>query len=332
MTKARPYWEQMGYDESIIEDIRQTWEAKVAASRVANFESSSSSHNSNTIKDLPIVSGHVAATTIPAGALLGSGLNPASASAIASAGRVLANPTASTSAIPFPSFQQQQQQQQQSAQLQQLQQLQLQQIQLQQFQRLQQQQQQQILQQQQQQQQQILQQQQQQKPSGKNTGSAGKSSTKPYPYIPQFDGSHDLDIQENNNSNATATREQLDQEILQAWERNQSTTKPTLIGHQIDGNDDGDDSGSLGVTSNRAGGENSTDTSRQEDIDNLDDEDLDDDDDDDAELDTGNQVVCQYEKVNRVKQKWKCNFKDGIMHVNGKDYLFHRATGEFEWR
>jgi transcription initiation factor TFIIA large subunit len=32
-----------------------------------------------------------------------------------------------------------------------------------------------------------------------------------------------------------------------------------------------------------------------------------------------------------VKNKRKCNLKDGIMNLNGRDYLFHKATGEFEW-
>jgi len=26
-----------------------------------------------------------------------------------------------------------------------------------------------------------------------------------------------------------------------------------------------------------------------------------------------------------------CVLKDGIVNANGKDYLFHRATGDFEW-
>ncbi|TFK53570.1 transcription factor IIA, alpha/beta subunit [Heliocybe sulcata] len=42
-------------------------------------------------------------------------------------------------------------------------------------------------------------------------------------------------------------------------------------------------------------------------------------------------VFCTYDKVARVKTKWKCILKDGIAHVNGKDYLFAKCTGEFEW-
>jgi len=57
----------------------------------------------------------------------------------------------------------------------------------------------------------------------------------------------------------------------------------------------------------------------------------DDDDDDDDEPDTAHLVLAQFDKVNRTKSKWKCNLKDGIMHLNGRDYTFNRANGEFEF-
>ncbi|KAK7033429.1 transcription factor IIA alpha/beta subunit [Favolaschia claudopus] len=47
-----------------------------------------------------------------------------------------------------------------------------------------------------------------------------------------------------------------------------------------------------------------------------------------AEIDM---VFCTYDKVARVKNKWKCVLKDGMIHAGGKDYLFQRCTGEFEW-
>ncbi|KAJ3022168.1 UNVERIFIED_CONTAM: transcription factor IIA subunit alpha [Siphonaria sp. JEL0065] len=55
------------------------------------------------------------------------------------------------------------------------------------------------------------------------------------------------------------------------------------------------------------------------------------DDDEDDDPDLNDLILCQYEKVNRTKNKWKCVFKDGIVHVNGKDYLFHKANADFEW-
>ncbi|KAI9839402.1 MAG: transcription factor IIA subunit alpha [Sclerophora amabilis] len=42
-------------------------------------------------------------------------------------------------------------------------------------------------------------------------------------------------------------------------------------------------------------------------------------------------MLCMYDKVQRVKNKWKCVLKDGVLSVNGREYVFHKATGEFEW-
>merc|ERR1712045_42104 len=48
-------------------------------------------------------------------------------------------------------------------------------------------------------------------------------------------------------------------------------------------------------------------------------------------FDTENVVVCQFDKITRARNKWKFHLKDGIMNLNGKDYVFQRATGEAEW-
>ncbi|GAA5948633.1 hypothetical protein JCM3765_004950 [Sporobolomyces pararoseus] len=58
--------------------------------------------------------------------------------------------------------------------------------------------------------------------------------------------------------------------------------------------------------------------------------------DEEAELaggadDGGDIVIALYEKVQRVKNKWKVTLKDGLISVNGKDYLFSKCNGEFEW-
>merc|ERR1712098_750286 len=55
-------------------------------------------------------------------------------------------------------------------------------------------------------------------------------------------------------------------------------------------------------------------------------------DEDASELfETDNVMVCQYEKVTRARNKWKFHLKDGIMNLNGRDYVFQRALGEAEW-
>lgn len=58
------------------------------------------------------------------------------------------------------------------------------------------------------------------------------------------------------------------------------------------------------------------------------DEDLDDDEPGEAE-EGGNLVVAQYDKVVRNKNRWKCTMKHGIVHIDGREYVFSKATGEF---
>ena len=59
---------------------------------------------------------------------------------------------------------------------------------------------------------------------------------------------------------------------------------------------------------------------------------LDDDDPEDQDDDQEGQIaLCLYDKVQRIKSKWKCSLKEGIANINGKDYVFNKATGECEW-
>ena len=44
-----------------------------------------------------------------------------------------------------------------------------------------------------------------------------------------------------------------------------------------------------------------------------------------------NLVLAQFENVKRVKNKWKVILKDGICNLEGRDYMFHKGAGEFEW-
>jgi len=63
------------------------------------------------------------------------------------------------------------------------------------------------------------------------------------------------------------------------------------------------------------------------DLDDPDEEDVN----DDNEADGGDLVIALYDKVQRVKNKWKITLKDGVVSVKGKDYLFSKCQGEFEW-
>jgi len=59
--------------------------------------------------------------------------------------------------------------------------------------------------------------------------------------------------------------------------------------------------------------------------------DLDDPNEDDDNAETDDVILCLYEKVTRTRNKWRFTLKDGIMHIDGRDHLFHRANGELEW-
>lgn len=84
----------------------------------------------------------------------------------------------------------------------------------------------------------------------------------------------------------------------------------------------------------------STPVAVQNDTGDEDDDELLNEDDDDDELDdlesgedmnTQHLVLAQFDKVTRTKSRWKCTLKDGIMHINDKDILFNKATGEFDF-
>ncbi|KAF5283428.1 hypothetical protein FQA39_LY04804 [Lamprigera yunnana] len=48
-------------------------------------------------------------------------------------------------------------------------------------------------------------------------------------------------------------------------------------------------------------------------------------------FDTDNVIVCQYDKITRSRNKWKFHLKDGIMNLNGEDFVFQKANGDAEW-
>lgn len=49
-----------------------------------------------------------------------------------------------------------------------------------------------------------------------------------------------------------------------------------------------------------------------------------------ADPETDDYLLAQYEKVHRVKTKWKVIFKDAILHCNGKEMVFEKVTGELD--
>jgi len=57
----------------------------------------------------------------------------------------------------------------------------------------------------------------------------------------------------------------------------------------------------------------------------------DDSDDDEQAAQTNNLLLCVYEKVKHSKSKWNCQFKHGLLHHAGQDYVFQKGIGNFDW-
>ncbi|KFM72029.1 Transcription initiation factor IIA subunit 1, partial [Stegodyphus mimosarum] len=113
-------------------------------------------------------------------------------------------------------------------------------------------------------------------------------------------------------------------------------SQASVIG-QIDGaNDTSDEEDEDDFPDNDDDRDDNDDEQNEDDIGEEDEEPLNSDDDvsedDPTDLfDTENVVVCQYDKINRSKNKWKFHLKDGIMNLQGKDFVFHKALGDSEW-
>ncbi len=127
-----------------------------------------------------------------------------------------------------------------------------------------------------------------------------------YYHLNQTDGSQEAI----SSSNKPTIELEIDMDQAKAFFNNKKSSKI----NQLDGVDDDED-----------------------DDDDLDDNDESnigsdlDDDTSDEEVETDHIILCQYEKVSRIKNKWKAMLRDGVMTVNGKDYLFNKANGDFEW-
>ena len=107
-----------------------------------------------------------------------------------------------------------------------------------------------------------------------------------------------------------------------------SSTHPTL---QVDGvDDDDDDDDDDDKDDIKAKVRDDDEDAINSDLDDDEEEDRDDNN-ENGEGPVGETILCTYDKVQRVKNKWKCTLKDGILTTGGKEYVFHKANGEFEW-
>jgi hypothetical protein len=89
-----------------------------------------------------------------------------------------------------------------------------------------------------------------------------------------------------------------------------------------DDDDDDDDSDDKEEEENEDGGADEEPLGTEDDISDEDPADL---------FDTENVVVCQYDRITRARNRWKFHLKDGIMNLNGRDYVFQKANGDAEW-
>ncbi|EGG21004.1 transcription factor IIA [Cavenderia fasciculata] len=129
--------------------------------------------------------------------------------------------------------------------------------------------------------------------------------------IPQNDGSFE-------------SKEEMDQYIIDKLSKNQNQSCSFSITiPQLDGNG-GDEVGEEDMEEHRPDASVDPQDSLNSD--------LDDDEEDDQGQEIEHFVLCQYEKVSRIKNKRKCVLKDGVMHLNGRDYLFNKANGELVWK
>lgn len=77
------------------------------------------------------------------------------------------------------------------------------------------------------------------------------------------------------------------------------------------------------------GGKGGEQEEEEEEVDTLDDVKLSEDEDDGEDIEDF--VLCTFEKVHRTKAKWKSALKNGIAHIDGRDYVFNRCNGEMRF-
>jgi transcription initiation factor TFIIA large subunit len=101
----------------------------------------------------------------------------------------------------------------------------------------------------------------------------------------------------------------------------QASRNPTKLENQLDGPASSDSDSARGVIPARYDGPD--DDEEDEDAINSDLDDPDDllDDDPENEDSVGQVMLCTYDKVQHVKSRWKCTLKDGILAINGKEYV-----------
>lgn len=152
---------------------------------------------------------------------------------------------------------------------------------------------------------------------------------------------NNLNNTSNNNSNSNNTSSSTTASSTNSISNNNNTNKTPTFVPQLDGSngtsdEDNDDDESDGDFADNdddvdvSDEEDRADTPREEE-DPLNSGDDVSNDESSEMFETDNVVVCQYDKITRNRNKWKFHLKDGIMNINGRDYVFQKAVGDAEW-
>ncbi|KAI5953031.1 TOA1 [Candida theae] len=140
------------------------------------------------------------------------------------------------------------------------------------------------------------------------------------PPLPQTDGTFEMTLHVNN-----------PKQVLKSLQKKSKTKRTRSNFRQVDGTLDDDDDDD-DVDDNDDDDEDGDIFNDSDDINSDLDDDLESDKSDDEDGDQEGQIMlCLYDKVQRIKNKWKANLKEGVANIDGKDYVFHKATGECEW-
>ncbi|RID40479.1 hypothetical protein BRARA_J00519 [Brassica rapa] len=164
-------------------------------------------------------------------------------------------------------------------------------------------------------------------PSGKRKRDDSSAQYENGGYIPQQDGTSDAMPKANLDDFTCSSSNipQVDGPIPDAYDEMLST--PNIYSYQGSAEEDFNDARTPAPNEIQT----STPVAVQNDIIEDDDDDELDDLESGEDMNTQHLVLAQFDKVTRTKSRWKCNLKNGIMHINDKDILFNKALGEFDF-
>lgn len=113
-----------------------------------------------------------------------------------------------------------------------------------------------------------------------------------------------------------------------AVRRKSGDGKPSMI-PQHDGQDDKSPLSQTTAEAEGAGQPSEITAEVESEAEFADDSTLSEEDDEEESIESTNCLIALFDKVSRIKSRWRCQLRHGIFHIEGRDYLFKTATGEF---